>query len=249
MSDVDVGCLLSAEALGQLVIFKIKCHRHGSFGRFQLFAVFHEGDVIEQGVVLGVGGLILAVVQCLHVGVVVIVLGILGDEGCLQNGIVRNGFCTGKLRRDLHSVDLGSVFGLCLFFGVLVRFRFGILAASVLICVFCLCRALYLFVLIFLNIRRIRRVYDIVFASVNINVLLCSGLCRTWRRRFGLSCVRTEKRCDRHNERKCNTDNPLSRRVLIHVRLLNLSYLIVNQKNQTTGSLQLYIIYPKNTYT
>ena len=92
VDDIDVGGFFRAQSLGELVVLEIKSNRHGSFGRFQLLAVFHEGNIIEKGVVLGVGFLVLPLVQGLHISFVIIVGGIFRDQRCLQLGIVRNGF-------------------------------------------------------------------------------------------------------------------------------------------------------------
>ena len=127
MGNRDVLVLFCAEILFQLILLELNGDTYIALCRLVLdglasvdIAIFiggmsHEGDIVQQGIVLvveilricgscGIGSfsrqLVRIVIQCLHIGSIVVVTGILGDGGNHELCIIRDGI--GVLQDGCH---------------------------------------------------------------------------------------------------------------------------------------------------
>ena len=130
MNNTHILRLLSSNLLSQLVPLELHADLHASFCGldFDLVAVLvigEEGDVVEEGVVAGVGAdflaglgrdLLCVVVEGLHVGVVVVLAGIgrdlRRDFGDLERGVIRDGVRVLEAGRDFDLAVLVLIFPL-----------------------------------------------------------------------------------------------------------------------------------------
>ena len=119
MHNFDIG-LLRADSLAQLILLELDLDVHGSLDGLDLdgFAILvghEERDVVEKGVVSGVGRFFSsALVECFHVGAVVVLRAVLGDGGYHQICSVGYRVGLGYFGCDLNRVVLiyiGSLFG------------------------------------------------------------------------------------------------------------------------------------------